>query len=130
MTSAAISGSAPSASMNSFSDGFDSTASSICCFCKSICAADLNFSCSNSRLTSSLRGSSSSSAVEGIPRQQHFRLDVDQHRGHVDKFSCNVHIQLANLFHVRQILRRDLCNRNVVDVDVLLADQVQQQIDR
>src|SRR5208282_2703822 len=62
ITSAASSGSVPSASMNSRIAGLLSTASSICCFCRSICAADLNFSCSSRRLTSSLRGSSCASA--------------------------------------------------------------------
>src|SRR5581483_2182071 len=56
-------GSVPSASMKSLIAGLERTASSICCFCMSICAADLNFSCSMRRLTSSLRGSSCYSEV-------------------------------------------------------------------
>ena len=34
------------------------------------------------------------------------------------------------LLHVRQVLRGDLRDRNVVDVDVLLANQVEQQVER
>ena len=65
-----------------------------------------------------------------IARQQHLRLDVNQHRRHVNEFGRDVHIQLAQLFDVGQILRGDLRDRNVVDVDVLLANQIEQQVER
>ena len=64
-----------------------------------------------------------------IARQQHLRLDMNQHGGHVDEVCRDVHIQFSNLLHIHEILRRNLCNRDVVNVDVLLADQVQQQIE-
>ena len=66
----------------------------------------------------------------GVARQQHLRLDVNKHRGHVDEFGCDVDIQLAQFLNIGKILRRDLRNGNVVDVDVLLADEVEQQIQR
>ena len=65
-----------------------------------------------------------------IARQQHLRLDVNQNRGHVDELGRDVHIQFAQFFHVGQILRRDSPDRNIVDVDVLLANQVEQQVER
>src|ERR1700728_1284224 len=65
-----------------------------------------------------------------IARQQQLRLDMNQHCGHINKLGRNVHVQLANLLHIRQILRRNLGDRNVVNIDVLLADQVQQQVQR
>src|SRR5256885_11595132 len=44
--------------------------------------------------------------------------------------SCDVDIQLAQLLNIGKILRRDLRDGNVVDVDILLADEVEQQIER
>jgi len=55
---------------------------------------------------------------------------VDQQRGRVDKLAGHVHVGGLELVHVGQKLRRDLGDGNVVDVDVLLADQVQQQVER
>ncbi len=66
----------------------------------------------------------------GRARQQHLALDVDQQRGRVDKLARHIHIARLQLVHIGQKLRRDLANRNVVDVDVLLANQVQQQVER
>ena len=55
---------------------------------------------------------------------------MNQHCRHVDKFGGDVYIQLAELLDIREILGRDLGDRDVVDVDVLLADQIQQQVER
>ena len=65
-----------------------------------------------------------------IARQQHFRLDVDQRRGHVDELGAQLDIHLGGALDVFEILSGDLSDRDVVDVDLLLADQVQQQIER
>ena len=65
-----------------------------------------------------------------IARQQHLRFNVNKYGSHVNKISSHVNVQLANLFDVGQILRRDAGNRDIVNVDVLLADQVQQQVKR
>jgi len=65
-----------------------------------------------------------------IARQQHARLNLHQHCRHVNKLGGNVHIELANLLHIAQILRRDARNGNVVNINILLADQVQQQVQR
>ena len=35
-----------------------------------------------------------------VARQQHLRLDVNQHRGHVDEIGSYVHIQFAYLLNV------------------------------
>ena len=42
----------------------------------------------------------------------------------------HVHVSRLELVHVCQKLRRDPRNGNVVNVDVLLADKVQQKIER
>jgi len=67
---------------------------------------------------------------ERIARQQHFRLDVDQHRRHVDELGGNVHVEFAYALDISEVLRRDPGNGDVVNVDVLLADQVEQQVER
>ena len=66
----------------------------------------------------------------GIARQQHLRLDVDQQRRRVDELGGNIHIELLHRLHVFQVLLGDLRNRDVVDVDVLLANEVEQQVER
>jgi hypothetical protein len=37
---------------------------------------------------------------------------------------------MLQVLHIAQILRRDFRDRNVINVDILLADKVQQQIKR
>ena len=68
--------------------------------------------------------------VRGIARQQRLRLDMNQQRRHVNKLARRIHIGLLQLVAVVQKLRRHQRDRNVVDVDILLADQVQQQVER
>ena len=55
---------------------------------------------------------------------------MDQQRGGVNELAGHVHVSSPELVHVCQKLRRDPRDGNVVDVDGLLADQVQQQIER
>ncbi len=69
-------------------------------------------------------------AGQRIGRQQHFRFDVDQRRGHVNEVGRDVHVQLFELVQIFQILARDFGDRDVVDVDFLLLDQIEQQIER
>ena len=66
----------------------------------------------------------------GIPRKQHFRLNVDERGRHVDELGPQIHIHLPGLPHVLQILGGDGGDGDVFDVDLLLADQVQQQVQR
>ncbi len=67
---------------------------------------------------------------ERIGRQQHFRFDVDERRGHVDEIGRDVHVQLLELVEIFEILARDLGDRDVVDVDFLLLDQIEQEVER
>jgi hypothetical protein len=55
---------------------------------------------------------------------------MDQGRRHVDEFRAQVDIHLARLVHVRQVLLRNGGDWDVLDLDLLLADQVQQQVER
>ena len=69
-------------------------------------------------------------AGQRVGRQQHLRLDVNQHRGHIDELGRNVYIQFAELFDVCEVLAGDLGDRDIVDIDVLFADEVEQQVER
>jgi hypothetical protein len=118
-----------SSSWNSRKPGLVQVAASSICFCCSIWAAFLKRSCSSRRSTSSRRGSSAASSGPAGARQQHLALDVDEQRGGVDELAGHIHVGGLELVDVGQELRRDLGDGNVVDVDVLLADQVQQQVE-
>ncbi len=65
-----------------------------------------------------------------LDRQQHARLDLDQHRRHQQIFGREFEIGLAQLVDVAEVLHGDIRHRDVEHVEVLLADQVQQQIQR
>jgi hypothetical protein len=59
------------------------------------------------------------------PRKQHLALDVDELGGHVDELCGRIYLVGLKLVNVGEELRGDLCNGDVVDVDVLLADEGQ-----
>ncbi len=63
-------------------------------------------------------------------RQQHRRLDLHQRRGHDQKIARQVDVELFEHLDIPQILVRDLRQRDVVDIDLLLADQIQQKVQR
>ena len=65
-----------------------------------------------------------------VAREQHSGLDVDERRGHVDELGAQFDVELEGPLHVLQVLGGDGGDGDVVDVDLLLADQVQQQIKR
>ena len=65
-----------------------------------------------------------------IGRQEHSRLDVDQRRGHENEFPGHIDVQLLKQMEVVEVLLRDPRNRDIVDVDLLLANQVEQQVQR
>ena len=65
-----------------------------------------------------------------IGRQKHLGLDQDQRRGHVDEIGGDIDIELFELVQIFQILARDLGDGNIVNVHLLLADQIQQQVER
>ena len=93
-------------------------------------AAFLKRSYSCRRRTSSARGSSSSCPSSDGPRQQHARLDLREHRGHQQVFARQLELQVGHQLDVLHVLARDLGDRDVEDVEVLPADQVQQQVER
>jgi hypothetical protein len=58
------------------------------------------------------------------------RLDVNQRGGHHEELPDDVEVQLLHQIQVIEVLLRDERDRNVVDVDLVLLDEVQQQIER
>jgi hypothetical protein len=64
------------------------------------------------------------------PRQQHLRLDVDEGGRHDDELAGDVEVQLLHHLESLEILLRDERDRDVVDADLVLLDEVQQQIER
>ena len=70
-------------------------------------------------------------AVQRLARwQQHARLDLYQHRRHQQILCRQFQVAAAHLVHIRQVLARECGHRDVKDVEVLLADQIQQQVQR
>ena len=70
------------------------------------------------------------SAVGLAHGQQHARLDLDQQRGHQQIFGRQLEILGANLIDVRQILQRQRRHRDIEHVEMLLANQIEQQVER
>ncbi len=68
--------------------------------------------------------------VGRVAGEQRLRLDVDQQRGHVDELAGGVDVGLLELVGVVKKLRRDAGDGDVVDVDVLLANKVEQKVER
>ena len=68
--------------------------------------------------------------LHGVARQQHLALDVDEQRGDVDELARGVDVGFLELVRVLQELRGDAADGDVVDVDVLLADEVEQEVER
>jgi hypothetical protein len=69
-------------------------------------------------------------ALLALGRQQHARLDLDEHGRHEQVFGGQLQVAAADLVHVAQVLARDIHHGDVEDVEVLLADQVEQQVQR
>ncbi len=93
-------------------------------------AAFLKRSYSCRRRTSSARGSASSPSSGAGARQQHARLDLGQDRGHHQVFGGQLEAQVLQDLDVIDVLAGDLGDRDIEDVEVLPADQVQQQVER
>jgi hypothetical protein len=55
-------------------------------------------------------------------REQHLRLDMNQCCGHHQELAHRVQVELLHHLNVLEILPRDECDRNVVDVHLVLLD--------
>jgi hypothetical protein len=54
---------------------------------------------------------------------------LEQSRRHHEKLAGNGEIELLHRLDVTQILLSNHCDRNVIDVDFVLSDQVKEQIE-
>ena len=55
---------------------------------------------------------------------------MDERRRHHQELARDVEVQLLHQVDVLEILLRDRGDRDVVDVDLVLLDEVQQQVER
>src|ERR1700678_122081 len=55
---------------------------------------------------------------------------MDQQRSYINEVRRRIHLGLLQTLHVGQKLGRDATDGDVIDIDVLLADQVPQQVQR
>ena len=62
--------------------------------------------------------------------QQHARLDLDEHGRHEQVFGGQLQVALTDFIHITQVLACHARHGDVENVEVLLADQVQQQVQR
>ena len=62
--------------------------------------------------------------------QEKPRFDFDQYRRHQQVFGGELELRLPHHFDVAQILTRELRHRNVENVDILLANEIQEQVQR
>jgi len=63
-------------------------------------------------------------------REEHAALDVHERRGHDEEVTRELEIILLLCAQDLEVLLRDLLNRDVVDIDLVLADQEQEQVQR
>ena len=64
------------------------------------------------------------------PRQQHPRLDVNQRRRHDEELPRHIKIHLLHQLDVVEVLLRDDRNRDVIDIQLALANQMEEKIER
>jgi len=65
-----------------------------------------------------------------VPGKKRPGFDMDEGRRHVNEFGPKLHVEFHRLLNIVEILRRDGSDGNVVDIDLLLADKVEQQVKR
>ena len=63
-----------------------------------------------------------------LGRQEHARLDFNQHGRHQQVLGGELQVLCADLVDITQVLARDRGHGDVEDVEVLLANQVEQQV--
>ena len=58
------------------------------------------------------------------------RLDIHKARSHLNELACNVHVAFLHLPDIVDILLHKFKNRNVVNIQFVLADEVKQKVKR
>ena len=111
--------------------GLVQVASSICCFCEEHLGGGFEALVLEEALDEFAARVFGFAAgdVAGVAGEKCLRFDVDQERGHVDELAGGVDIGLLQVLGVFEELAGDAGDGNVVDVDVLLADEVEEEIE-
>src|ERR1700730_10587625 len=65
-----------------------------------------------------------------VDRQEIAALDVNEVRRHDDELSGDLKVQHPKSFEILKILAGDAFDRNIVNIDLVLLDQVEQQVER
>src|SRR3984885_790632 len=65
-----------------------------------------------------------------VDRKEISALDVDQIRRHHDKLSGNLKVQHPKCFQILEVMAGNPFDRNIVNIDLILPDQVEQEIER
>ena len=68
--------------------------------------------------------------LDALARQQALRLDLQQRAGNQQEIAGDVQVKILHAAHFGQVLVGDLRDIDGADVNLLAADQVQQQIER
>ena len=111
--------------------GLVQVASSICCFCVEHLGGVLEALVLEQALdefAARIFGFALAT-LGGRARQQHLALDVDEQRRGVDEVAGDVDVGVLEVLDVGEKLRGDFRDGDVVDVDVLLADEVEQEVE-
>ena len=66
----------------------------------------------------------------GRARQQHARLDLSQHGRHYQVLGRKLQAHGLHQLDIAHVLTSDFRDRDIENIDVLLADQIEQQIQR
>src|SRR5258708_31977772 len=64
------------------------------------------------------------------PREQHLRLDVHQRAGHHEELPGRFEIQFLDQIEVAEVFLGDTRDGDVVNIEIILADQKQQEVQR
>ena len=65
-----------------------------------------------------------------LRRHQRPRLELDERRGHHEEVARDLHVDGPHVAEEGQVLVRDPCDRDVVDVELRPTNQVEQQVQR
>ena len=63
-----------------------------------------------------------------VSRKKHAALDIEERSCHDQKLTGDVHVVVFHLPYIFQILIRDRYDRNIIDVDFILFNEVHQKI--
>jgi hypothetical protein len=63
-----------------------------------------------------------------MDRQKAAAFDVDQIRRHYNELSRDLQVEHSKCFEILEVLARDPFNRNIVDINLVLFDEIEQEV--